>query len=65
MVKQGTARDPKYVPVHELKLDVAMRSTLPAFHAVTGSKLVFRHWQSDCLESVYGKQPTAGQFRLW
>ena len=39
-LKSETARDPKYVPVHEIKLDVAMRSTLPAFHAVTGCDTV-------------------------
>ena len=31
----GTKKDPKYVPVHEMKLDAALRSVLPAFHALT------------------------------
>ena len=36
----GTKKDPKYVPVHEMKLDAALRSVLPAFHALTGCDTV-------------------------
>ena len=36
----GTKKDHKYVPIHEIKLEVALRSVLPAFHAVTGCDTV-------------------------
>ena len=36
----GTKKDPKYVPIHEIKLDAALRSVLPGFLAVTGCDTV-------------------------
>ena len=33
-------KDPKYVPIHEIKLDAALQSVLPAFDAVTGCDTV-------------------------
>ena len=36
----GTKKDPKYVPILEMKLDAALRSVLPAFHASTGCDTV-------------------------
>ena len=32
----GTKKDPKHVPIHEMKLDASLRSVLPAFNALTG-----------------------------
>ena len=36
----GTKKDPKHVPIHEMKLDASLRSVLPAFHALTGCDTV-------------------------
>ena len=36
----GTKKDPKYVPVHEIKLNDELRSVLSAFHALTGCDTV-------------------------
>ena len=31
----GTKKDPKYIPVHEIKVNDELRSVLPAFQALT------------------------------
>ena len=36
----GTKKDPKHVPIHEMKLDASLRSVLSAFHALTGCDTV-------------------------
>ena len=36
----GTKKDPKHVPVHEIKLNDQLQSVLPAFHALTGCDTV-------------------------
>ena len=35
-----TKKDPKHVPIHEMKLDATLRSVLPAFHALIGCDTV-------------------------
>ena len=36
----GTKKDPKYVPVHEIKVNDELRSVLPAFQALTDCDMV-------------------------
>ena len=39
-MKTGTARQHRFIAIHEIKLDKTLQSNIPAYHAITGCDTV-------------------------